>query len=411
MATESTFKNGDAVHVDSPEPVQKKIVSTSNCGLLTVHIQGSLQHVNSKPVFLTVHDMGSNHDEFIKFVDHPSMLDVKERSIFVHVDLPGQEDHAADLPEDFQFPDMRTIGHGLVDILDALSITYVIGLGEGAGANILARFGMDYPERSLGLILIHCTSTVAGVMEYFRDKLINWKLAHVGMNPTAEQYLVFHKFGRSLNDRLFNEIICLICRSFFFSCLRVVNATWGDVSMDYERRHYALQSLEEQLEQSENKEKVITEYQHKLRSTINPKNLRRYVETFLNRTDLSEVLESQLKTDVMLVAGSLASHLHTVRTMANHMNKTKSTLVLIDGVGDVLMEAPEKFAHNLVLYVQGLGKLSSLSVTGSWSSRSRTTSQSSDAQDLEAGRRRSRAMSMEEYDIPNVRRLSLAKKE
>ncbi|KZS18686.1 Uncharacterized protein APZ42_015222 [Daphnia magna] len=366
MATESTFKNGDAVHVDSPEPVQKKIVSTSNCGLLTVHIQGSLQHVNSKPVFLTVHDMGSNHDEFIKFVDHPSMLDVKERSIFVHVDLPGQEDHAADLPEDFQFPDMRTIGHGLVDILDALSITYVIGLGEGAGANILARFGMDYPERSLGLILIHCTSTVAGVMEYFRDKLINWKLAHVGMNPTAEQYLVFHKFGRS---------------------------------------------LEEQLEQSENKEKVITEYQHKLRSTINPKNLRRYVETFLNRTDLSEVLESQLKTDVMLVAGSLASHLHTVRTMANHMNKTKSTLVLIDGVGDVLMEAPEKFAHNLVLYVQGLGKLSSLSVTGSWSSRSRTTSQSSDAQDLEAGRRRSRAMSMEEYDIPNVRRLSLAKKE
>ena len=51
------------------------------------------------------------------------------------------------------------------------------------------------------------------------------------------------------------------------------------------------------------------------------------------------MLESQLKTDVMLVAGSLASHLHTVRTMANHLNKTKSTLVLIDGVGDVLNEA------------------------------------------------------------------------
>lgn len=35
----------------------------------------------------------------------------------------------------------------------------------------------------------------------------------------------------------------------------------------------------------------------------------------------------------------------------------------------------------------------------------------SDAQDLESGRRRSRAMSMEEYDVPNVRRLSLAKRE
>jgi protein NDRG1 len=66
---------------------------------------------------------------------------------------------------------MRTIGHGLMEVIDALSIPYVIGLGEGAGANILARFGMDYPQRSLGLILIHCTSTVAGVMEYFRDKV------------------------------------------------------------------------------------------------------------------------------------------------------------------------------------------------------------------------------------------------
>lgn len=254
----------------------------------------------------------------------------------------------------------------MVEVLDALRVPYVIGLGEGAGANILARFGMNHPQRALGLILIHCTSTVAGVMEYFRDKLINWKLTNVGMNPTAEQYLVFHKFGRS---------------------------------------------LEEQLERSENKEKVIMEYQHKLRSTINPKNLRRYVETFLNRTDLSEILESQLKTDVMLVSGNLASHLHTVHTMANHLNKTKSTLVLIDGVGDVLNEAPEKFAQNLVLYVQGLGKLSSLPATGSWNARSRTTSQSSDIIDPETGRRRSRAMSMEEYDIPNVRRLSLAKRD
>lgn len=71
----------------------------------------------------------------------------------------------------FTFPDMRTLGHGLAEVLDALQIPYVIGLGEGAGANILARLGMDHPQRCLGLILIHCTSTVAGVMEYFRDRV------------------------------------------------------------------------------------------------------------------------------------------------------------------------------------------------------------------------------------------------
>lgn len=36
-----------------------------------------------------------------------------------------------------------------------------------------------------------------------------------------------------------------------------------------------------QLEKSENKERVIQEYQTKLRRNINPKNLRRYVQTFL----------------------------------------------------------------------------------------------------------------------------------
>lgn len=71
----------------------------------------------------------------------------------------------------FQFPDMRTIGHGLAEVLDTLRVSYVIGMGEGAGANIMARFAMDHPQRCLGLILIHCTSTVAGVMEYFRDKV------------------------------------------------------------------------------------------------------------------------------------------------------------------------------------------------------------------------------------------------
>jgi len=115
----------------------------------------------------------------------------------------------------------------------------------------------------------------------------------MGMNPTAEQYLVFHKFGRS---------------------------------------------LEEQLEHAENKENVVLEFQQKLRSTINPRNLRRYVESFLNRTDLSDILATRLKTDVMMVTGTLASHLHTVHTMASHLNKTKSTLIQIEGVGDVLNE-------------------------------------------------------------------------
>ncbi|KIH65536.1 hypothetical protein ANCDUO_04141 [Ancylostoma duodenale] len=33
---------------------------------------------------------------FVRFVNHPSMADVKNKSIFLHVCVPGQEDNAAD---------------------------------------------------------------------------------------------------------------------------------------------------------------------------------------------------------------------------------------------------------------------------------------------------------------------------
>ena len=75
------------------------------------------------------------------------------------------------------------------------------------------RFGMAHPTRVLGLVLVHPTSTTAGVMEqikvmfklttdskwiFLQDKIIDWKLGTVGHNPTTTQYLIFHKFGRDL---------------------------------------------------------------------------------------------------------------------------------------------------------------------------------------------------------------------
>ena len=33
------------------------------------------------------------------------------------------------------------------------------------------------------------------VIVCFTSQFINWKLEHVGMNPTAESYLLLHRFG------------------------------------------------------------------------------------------------------------------------------------------------------------------------------------------------------------------------
>ncbi|GBM20526.1 Uncharacterized protein ZK1073.1 [Araneus ventricosus] len=109
-------------------------------GTIKVHVQGDLDNAEKKAIFLTVHDIGSNHSSFYTFVNHPSMSEIKQRSVFIHVDVPGQEDHAPDLPNDFVFPTIQTIGEELVAVLDHLKVKLVVGFGEGAGANVLVRF-------------------------------------------------------------------------------------------------------------------------------------------------------------------------------------------------------------------------------------------------------------------------------
>lgn len=71
----------------------------------------------------------------------------------------------------FQYPSLQAFGEDLVTILDFLHVKYVIGLGEGAGANVLARFGIAHSSRCLGLILINCTGSAASVLQTFKTKV------------------------------------------------------------------------------------------------------------------------------------------------------------------------------------------------------------------------------------------------
>ncbi|CAG0895147.1 unnamed protein product [Cyprideis torosa] len=338
-------------------------IETEYCDLLNVYVQGDLQQKDRKAVFLTVHDLGCNHSSFHDFVEHPSMAEVKARSIFIHIDIPGQEDNAQTLKDNYTFPNMQQIADDLVTVLDRFQVKYVIGFGEGAGANILARFGMSHATRCLGLILVHCTSTVAGMMETVRDKFINWKLSLVGHNPSAEQYLVFHRFGT-------------------------------------------------QVESAENKERAIEEFRQKLNANINPKNLRLYVEAFLkcfligisqpnlSRTEIASRLKGNLKVDTLLVAGTRTSHLHTVDTMYSNCDPQKTSLIKIDDVADVLNEAPEKLAHSILLFVQSQGLMSS--VSSPILARSPSTEESGDTGVRPVFQRR---LSMEDQDRPNIQRL------
>ena len=64
----------------------------------------------------------------------------QHRAMFIHVAIPGQEPGASDLASEFKFPKMKDLGLNLVSILDNLRVPQVVGLGNGAGANIITRY-------------------------------------------------------------------------------------------------------------------------------------------------------------------------------------------------------------------------------------------------------------------------------
>ena len=66
-------------------------------------------------------------------------------------------------------------------------------MGEGAGANICARFAMQHPSRCLGVTLIHPSGGSASLVETFKDKLGNF--------ISTSEYLIWHRFGQSSGDQ------------------------------------------------------------------------------------------------------------------------------------------------------------------------------------------------------------------
>lgn len=66
-----------------PVTMEEKIIKTAKCGLLKVFVQGEIESRDfkrkSKAVFLTVHDLGSNYKSIVRFVNHPSMVNIYSR--------------------------------------------------------------------------------------------------------------------------------------------------------------------------------------------------------------------------------------------------------------------------------------------------------------------------------------------
>jgi len=290
------------------------VVPLEGCGTVSVFVQGDLDKLRDGYVFLTLHDIGANHQSWLNFSKHPTMSEITGRSLFLHVDLPGQEPGAKDLSSDFNYPTMQDLGTNLLTVLDQLRVNRVVGLGMGAGGNIMARFAMMHPSRCHGVVLLNTTASVASMMKQIKDKV----------NP-----------------------------------MKSSSASNAD--------------------------------------TINTKNVERYAEAFKKRAEFLSTLNNRIKIDVLMMCGQKSKFITDADDMHKEMKPGTASLIKLEDICDPLDETPDKTAESILLFCQGLGLLPSIN-------RRNSRSNSMCSSDGEGNARR---MSMEQYDVPNIRRLSL----
>lgn len=90
----------------------------------------------------------------------------------------------------------------------------------------------------------------------------------------------------------------------------------------------------------------------------------KFTNAFMKRTDIVPNLKEGLKCDALVVVGTKSSHLHAAEYMHSHMDKTKSSLLKVDNVGNAMDESPEKLANSILLFCKGLGLLTSVNLPG-----------------------------------------------
>ncbi|XP_055931634.1 protein NDRG3-like isoform X1 [Argiope bruennichi] len=289
---------------------QQDDVIDTEYGAITVAVQGD----RNKPAILTFHDIGLNHiSNFQAFFNFVDMRILMQSFTVYHVNAPGQSEGAPNLPENYIYPTMDELAETLVQVMKFYGLKHFIGFGVGAGANILSRFALEHPDCVDGMFLVNPTCTVASWTEWGYQKLNAMHLRSSGMTASTLDYLMWHHFGRLLEER----------------------------SHD-----------------------LIQIYRQYFNTAINPYNLSLFIDSYIRRTDLGIIREmdpvkkktaKNFKCHVLLLAGDMSPHLEDSVTMNSRLDPTNSTWMKLSNCGMVLEEEPAKVSEALRYFLQGLG--------------------------------------------------------
>jgi len=291
----------------------------------------------NRPVILTLHDVGLSHKLcFETLFNHEDILEITRHFAVCHVDAPGQHEGASTLSAGYAYPTMDQLSEGLTTVLKHYGFRSVIGLGVGAGANVLAKFALNHPDLVEGLVLININANAETLMDSMTQKITDW-------THTLTDSIISHLFGRD------------------------------EIQTDLD---------------------LIATYRHYINTSMNQTNLGHFWRSYNNRRALDverpapegNVNVRTLKCSTLLVVGDSSPAVEQVVDCNSKLNPTRSTLLkMSDCGGQPQVVQPAKLTEALKYFIQGLGYMSSTSMTRL--SRSRTASGSSVAS-YDSGRTR-----------------------
>uniref|UniRef100_A0A3Q1ELW6 N-myc downstream regulated 1a n=1 Tax=Acanthochromis polyacanthus TaxID=80966 RepID=A0A3Q1ELW6_9TELE len=254
-----------------------------------------------RPVILTFHDIGLNHKTcWDTLFNHEDMSEIMHHFAVCHVDALGQHEGANTFSTGYEYPSMDQLAETLPLVLKHFGLKSVIGMGIGAGAYILTRFALDYPNMMEGLLLININPCAEGWMDWAAHKISGWTHAMPDM-------IITHLFGK---------------------------------------------------EEIHHNQDLIATYRHHIINDMNQFNLHLFVKSYESRRDLEierPVPGSHVRTlkcPSLLVVGDSSPAVEAVVECNTKLDPTKTTLL-----------KPAKLTEAFKYFIQGMGYMPSASMT------------------------------------------------
>ncbi|XP_010114569.1 PREDICTED: protein NDRG4, partial [Chlamydotis macqueenii] len=237
------------------------------------------------------------------------MQEITKHFVVCHVDAPGQQAGASQFPQGYQYPSMDQLAAMLPSVVQHFGFKYVIGIGVGAGAYVLAKFALIFPDLVEGLVLMNIDPNGKGWIDWAAAKLS-------GLTSTLPDTVLSHLFSQE----------------------ELVNNT-----------------------------ELVQSYRQQIGSVVNQFNLQLFLNMYNSRRDLdinrpgTVPNAKTLRCPVMLVVGDNAPAEEGVVECNSKLDPTNTTfLKMADSGGLPQVTQPGKLTEAFKYFLQGMGYIAHL---------------------------------------------------